>query len=174
MESVEVCRTCCSCRWCCGLSGHGSGTCRAGADPVLPAGALPRVRLASRSVDGWLAVRYLHVIAMAFFLGGQLLLAAAVVPVERRYPDRDRLRATARRFGIGSLIALGVLIATGSAMASHYQLWGDTKLQLKLGLVALTAALVALHLRWGKAHTLQAAVFVATLAIVWIGLDLSY
>lgn len=123
---------------------------------------------------GWLAVRYLHVVAMAFFLGGQLLLAAAVVPVERRHPDRDRLRATARRFGVGSLIALAVLIATGSAMASHYQLWDDDELQLKLALVALTAVLVALHLRWGRLHVLQAAVFLATLAIVWIGLDLSY
>ncbi len=125
-------------------------------------------------MDGWLAVRYLHVIAMAYFLGGQLLLAVAVVPVERRHPDRERLRATARRFGVGSLIALGVLIVTGSAMASHYHLWGDGELQLKLGLVALTAALLALHLRWAEAHFLQAAVFVATLAIVWIGLDLSY
>ncbi len=126
------------------------------------------------SADAWLAVRYLHVIAMAFFLGGQLLLAVAVVPVERRHPDRERLRATARRFGIGSLVALAVLIITGSAMASHYRLWGDGELQLKLALVGLTAILVALHLRWGQAHWLQAAVFLATLAIVWIGLDLSY
>jgi uncharacterized membrane protein len=126
------------------------------------------------SIDGWLAVRYLHVIAMAFFLGGQLLLAVAVVPVERRHPDRERLRATARRFGVGSLVALAVLIATGTAMASHYDLWGDGELQLKLALVALTVILVALHLRWGGSHVLQAAVFLATLAIVWIGLDLSY
>ncbi len=125
-------------------------------------------------MDGWLAIRFLHVVAMAFFLGGQLLLAAAVVPVERRHPDRERLRAIARRFGVGSLIALGVLIATGSAMASHYDLWRDGELQLKLGLVALTTALVVLHLRWGNAHFLQAAVFLATLAIVWIGLDLSH
>ena len=125
-------------------------------------------------MDGWLAIRFLHVVAMAFFLGGQLLLAAAVVPVERRHPDRERLRAIARRFGVGSLIALAVLIATGSAMASHYDLWGDGELQLKLGLVALTTALVVLHLRWGNAHFLQAAVFLATLAIVWIGLDLSH
>jgi uncharacterized membrane protein len=125
------------------------------------------------SVDGWLAVRYLHVIAMAYFLGGQLLLAVAV-PVERRHPDRERLRATARRFGVGSLIALLVLIATGSAMASHYHLWDDGEMQIKLALVALTAILVVLHLRWGEAHFLQAAVFLATLGIVWIGLDLSY
>lgn len=130
--------------------------------------------MSQAAVDGWLLVRYLHVIAMAFFLGGQLLLAVAVVPVERRNPDRERLRATARRFGIGSLVALAVLIATGSAMASHYELWGDGELHLKLGLVALTTLLVGLHLRWGNAHFLQAAVFVATLAIVWIGLDLSY
>jgi uncharacterized membrane protein len=126
------------------------------------------------SINGWLAVRYLHVIAMAFFLGGQLLLAVAVVPVERRHPDRERLRATARRYGVGSLVALAVLIATGSAMASHYHLWGDGELQLKLALVALTAILVVMHLRWGESHLLQAAVFLATLAIVWIGLDLSY
>ena len=126
------------------------------------------------SLTGWLAIRYLHVIAMAFFLGGQLLLAVAVVPVERAHPDRDRLRATARRFGIGSLVALSVLIATGSAMASHYDLWGDHEFRLKLALVALTLVLVILHLRWGQSHVLQAAVFAATLAIVWIGLDLSY
>lgn len=125
-------------------------------------------------MDGWLLVRYLHVIAMAFFLGGQLLIAAAVVPVERRNPDRERLRAIARRFGYGSLVALAVLIATGSAMASHYGLWDDGELQLKLALVGLTVVLVGLHLRWGNAHLLQAAVFLATLAIVWIGLDLSY
>ena len=111
---------------------------------------------------------------MAFFLGGQLLLAAAVVPVERRHPDRERLRAIARRFGIGSLIALGVLIATGAAMASHYDLWGDGELHLKLALVGVTVALVLVHLRWGRAHALQAAVFLTTLAVVWIGLDLSY
>lgn len=111
---------------------------------------------------------------MAFFLGGQLLLAVAVVPVELRNPDRERLRAIARRFGWGSLAALAVLIATGSALASHEHLWSNGEFRLKLGLVALTAALVLLHLRRGQAHVLQAAVFLATLAVVWIGLDLSY
>ena len=48
---------------------------------------------------------------MAFFLGGQLLIAVAVVPALGGEANRDQVRAVARRFGWGSLIALGVLIA---------------------------------------------------------------
>ena len=43
----------------------------------------------------WQGVSYVHLLAMAFFVGGQLLVAVAVVPVERRNPDPDRLRAIA-------------------------------------------------------------------------------
>jgi putative copper export protein len=50
----------------------------------------------------WQAVLYTHLLAMAFFLGGQLVVGLALVPVERRNPDPERLRAVARRFGIGS------------------------------------------------------------------------
>ena len=49
--------------------------------------------------DLWQAVLYLHLVAMAFFLGGQLVLGLVIVPVERQSPDRERLRAMARRFG---------------------------------------------------------------------------
>lgn len=122
----------------------------------------------------WLLVRWLHVLAMAFFVGGQLLLAVAVVPVERRAPDRERLRAVARRFGVGTLLAIGVLLATGSAMATHLHLWGDGTLQLKLGLVALVAVLVVWHMRRPAMHVLEGAVFVVSLAIVWLGLSLAH
>lgn len=44
-------------------------------------------------------VRYLHLLAMAFFVGGQLFLVAAVVPTLRGDDGRERLRAIARRFG---------------------------------------------------------------------------
>lgn len=70
----------------------------------------------------WQAVPWLHVLAMAFFVGGQPFLAVAVVPVERRAPDRERLRTIARRFGYGTLLAIAILLATGSAMASHFAL----------------------------------------------------
>jgi len=122
--------------------------------------------------DLWQAVLYVHLLAMTFFLGGQLLLGLAVVPVERRNPDPERLRAIARRFGYGTLIALAILLVTGAAMASHYELWDSSTLQLKLGLVALALLLTVAHLRFPKLHALQAAILLDTLVIVWLGLSL--
>ena len=122
--------------------------------------------------DLWQAVLYLHLVAMAFFLGGQLVLGLVIVPVERQSPDRERLRAMARRFGYGSLIALGVLLVTGFALASHYDLWGASTLQIKLALVGAVVALTLAHLRWPKLHALQGAVLLATALVVWLGLEL--
>src|SRR4051794_16734912 len=125
-------------------------------------------------MDGWLAVRWLHVLAMAFFVGGQLMLAAVVVPVERAAPDRERLRAVARRFGYGTLVAIAVLLATGIAMASHYDLWDDSTLQVKLGLVAVVAVLVVWHMRRPAQHVLEGVIFLLSLAVVWLGLTLAH
>jgi putative copper export protein len=124
--------------------------------------------------DVWLLLRWLHIVAMAFFVGGQLVVAAAVVPVARRREDPDGLRAIARRFGYGSLVAVAVLLATGAAMASHFQRWSDGTLQLKLGLIALTGLLIGWHMRRPTAHALAAAVFVLSLVIVWLGLSLTH
>ena len=124
--------------------------------------------------DLWLAIRWLHVLAMAFFVGGQMLLAFVVVPVLREAPDRAPLRAAARRFGYGTLVAIGVLLATGAAMASHFQLWSDGTLQIKLALVAVVAVLVVWHIRRPTMHALEGAVFLVSLAIVWLGLSLAH
>jgi uncharacterized membrane protein len=124
--------------------------------------------------DLWLAIRWLHVLAMAFFVGGQLLLVVAVVPVERLAPDRDRLRAIARRFGYGTLVAIAVLLATGAAMATRAHLWGSPTLQLKLVLVGLVAIFVLWHMRRPTMHVLEAVIFVLSLAIVWLGLLLAH
>jgi uncharacterized membrane protein len=121
----------------------------------------------------WFVIRWLHLLAMAFFVGGQMLLAAAVVPVERAARDRERLRAIARRFGHGTLIAIAVLVATGIAMASHAHLWGDPIFQAKLGLVFVVLVLVLWHIRRPTMHALDAAIFVVSLAIIWIGLYLA-
>ena len=123
--------------------------------------------------DLWQAILYVHLTAVAFFFGGQLVLGAVIVPVERANPDRDRLRAMARRFGYGSLIALVVLVSTGVALASHLHLWSSNTLQVKLGLVVAVLGLTVAHLRWPRAHALQGGVLIATAAIVWLGLDLA-
>ncbi len=118
----------------------------------------------------WNGVLWLHLLAMAFFVGGQLMLAAIVVPVLRGLDDRAPLRAAARRFGIGTVIAFGVLIVTGVAMASHEHLWGDSTLQVKLALVALVAVLIGAHLRRPEWHALDGAIFIVSVAIVWLGI----
>jgi len=122
----------------------------------------------------WLGVRWLHVIAMAFFVGGQLFLVVVVVPVERKLSDPARLRAIARRFGYGTVGAIAVLLATGSAMATRHNTWDDPTLHFKLGLVALVGGLVLWHMRRPTMHVLEAAIFLASLVIVWLGLSLPH
>lgn len=118
----------------------------------------------------WNGVLWLHLIAMAFFIGGQLMLAAVVVPVLRRLDDRSPLRAAARRFGIGTLAAVLVLVITGAAMASHFHKWSDSTLQVKLGLVVLVGVLIGAHMRKPAWHVLDAALFAVSVAIVWLGI----
>lgn len=122
----------------------------------------------------WTAIRWLHLIAMGFFVGGQLFLAAVVVPALRGAETRPQLRTIARRFGAGTLVAIGVLLATGAAMASHYGLWGSGTLHLKLALVAVVAALVVWHMRRPQLHALEGLIFLGSLAIVWLGIDLAH
>ncbi|HEX5899606.1 MAG TPA: hypothetical protein VFY32_09420 [Solirubrobacteraceae bacterium] len=120
----------------------------------------------------WEAIRWLHLLAMAFFVGGQLFLAACVLPVMR--DDRPRLRAIARRFGWGTLGALTVLLATGSAMASHYGLWSSGTLHVKLALVALIGVLVVVHMRRPGDHWMEGLIFVGSLIVVWLGVALAH
>jgi uncharacterized membrane protein len=121
-------------------------------------------------VNFWNGVLWLHLLGMAFFIGGQLMLAAIVVPVLRGVGDGAPLRAAARRFGIGTLVAVLVLIATGAAMASHLHKWSDSTLHVKLGLVVLVLVLIGLHTRKPAWHVIDAALFAVSIAIVWLGI----
>jgi putative copper export protein len=119
----------------------------------------------------WTTIRWLHLLAMAFFVGGQLMLAAVLVPVAR---GTETMRAAARRFGVGTLAAIGVLIATGIPLASHYGRWDDGRLHAKLGLVLVVGVLVLLHMRRPQNHAFDGLIFIGSLAIVYLGVALAH
>jgi uncharacterized membrane protein len=125
-------------------------------------------------VQTWTFVRFLHLAGITFFVGGQLLLVVAVAPALRAAADDGPMRAVARRFGIGSAIALAVIIASGAAMASHFHLWGDSVLHAKLLVLALIFALTGLHALTPYTRPLSYAVVVLSFVMVWLGLKLTY
>ena len=122
----------------------------------------------------WEAIRWLHLMAMASSWGASCFLVVAVVPELRGEAERPRLQGIARRFGYGTLVAIGVLVVTGMAMASHYDDWDEATLQVELGLVGAVALLVAWHIARPRNHALDAAIFVLSLAIVWLGVSLAH
>lgn len=119
-------------------------------------------------------VRFIHLLAMAFFIGGQLFFVTAVLPSLRAEGDREQLHQVARRFGWGTLAAIAVLVATGIWMASHFHQWGSGTLHIKLALVIVVAALVIWHIRRPRAHVLESVIFTGSLAIAWLGASLAH
>lgn len=123
----------------------------------------------------WTILVFLHVVAMAFFLGGQIMLASTVVPVLRSEPaSPEKLRAVAQRFGMGSLVALGVLLFTGLLLASHFELWSYGPFHVKMTLVIATIIAVILHMMRGQSHVLMGITFLLTLATVYAGVNLTH
>lgn len=126
-------------------------------------------------MDSWTLIRFLHVLALTLFVGGQLMLVTAIVPVVRKLDlGEEAMRAVARRFGAGSLVALGVLLATGAAMASRLGRWEDPVLHAKLLLLVLIGVLTALHVITPYTRTISIAVFLASLGILWLGVVLTH
>jgi len=125
-------------------------------------------------LTGWEIVRFLHLVGMAFFVGGQLMLVAVVTPAVRRHGNDEAMRATARRFGIGSAVALVMIVASGGAMASHFGSWDDPALQAKLALLVLVLVLIGLHVVTPYTRALSIGALVASLLIVWLGVKLVY
>lgn len=122
----------------------------------------------------WTLVRYGHILGITFFVGGQLLLVAAVAPALRRSGDEATMRVIARRFGIGSVVALGLAIATGVALTSHFSLWDSNLLHVKLMVLVLVAVLTGLHIASPKSRAVSYGVVAASLLVLWFGVKLTY
>ncbi len=122
----------------------------------------------------WTVVRYLHLLALVFFVGGQLMLAVAVAPIMRRAGHEEAMRDMAKRFGIGSVVALALAIATGIAMASHYRLWDDPTLHAKLGVLVVIAVLLGLHTRTPYTRAVSIVTLVLSLVLVYLGVHLAH
>ena len=100
----------------------------------------------------WDTIRlFLHVLAAAIWVGGQLVLAA-LVPVLRRF-GADAVSAAARRFNQVAWTAFGVLIVTGiwNIVAVRSQISSSasyrTTLIVKLAVVVISGIAAALHVR---------------------------
>jgi putative copper export protein len=101
-------------------------------------------------------VRSLHLIGAAVWAGGMVMLGLAVGAARRTVEEPERIalfRALGRRFAVAGGIAMLVLIATGTDMASdRLGSWSDLtdtdygeRLLAKLGVVALVIVLTLVH-----------------------------
>jgi uncharacterized membrane protein len=124
-------------------------------------------------VETWEFVRWLHLLGVATFVGGQLMLALVVTPALRGQ-DPALMRGAARRFGIVSVVALLLIIGTGAAMASHFERWSDSTLHWKIGLLVLVFVLTGLHTRVPFTRAISYAVLVTSLVIFWLGVALAH
>jgi uncharacterized membrane protein len=125
-------------------------------------------------MNTWTLIRFLHLTGVVFFVGGQLVLVVAVAPVLRATGEETAMRSVARRFGIGSLVALAVVIASGIAMASHFGVWDRPILQAKLMLLVLVGVLTALHITSSSTRAISIALVATSLLIVWLGVKLTF
>lgn len=124
-------------------------------------------------METWELVRFLHVVALAFFVGGQMMLVVSIVPVLSGR-DKETMRAVARRFGMASGVAIGVLLATGIALASHFSRWEDETLQAKLAVIVLVGVLTGLHVATPNSRAVSLALMGSSLLVVWLGVTLTH
>jgi putative copper export protein len=126
---------------------------------------------------------YIHLITMAVWLGGQIFLAAVIVPALRgEDPERRQavFRTIGRWFGMVSIPVLLVLIITGGAMMSKMNVSPADVPALQHKLEALGVVLVGTVLHSiagakGKRKLARAAsmiTLVSTLAVVWFATGL--
>ncbi|MDQ8045708.1 MAG: hypothetical protein AAGC46_13295 [Solirubrobacteraceae bacterium] len=121
-------------------------------------------------MDFWDVLIAIHLLGMAFFVGGQLVLAAVLVPVLKGKPE---MKEAAKRFGQASIVALVLIILSGIYLASHYHQWGSHTLWAKLVLLVILFALMAYHVKEGQKRWIDPVLGTISLVIVILGVALA-
>jgi uncharacterized membrane protein len=96
-------------------------------------------------------IHWLHLVAAAIWLGGMITLAVLVGVLRRAGVERAVIVAAARGFARISWPALAVAIATGLSQVHMLALpWTYRALQIKVALVAVTAVVALVHVRFAR------------------------
>ncbi len=122
-------------------------------------------------MDFWDVLRAIHLLSMAFFVGGQIFLAAVLVPLFKGKPE---MKVVARRFFHASGVALLLLIFTGLYLAGHEDQWDSTTLWVKLGFLVALFALMGFHIKNPGKRWVDPVLAVFSLVIVFLGVALSH
>ena len=119
---------------------------------------------------------YLHILGAAVWVGGLIVVGALVPTIRNVTPDREVVRAVARRFGVVSWIALAVQVTTGSLLLFD-RVW-TTTLSVKIALVLVSAILAAWHSLAAPKQSaalrgaIQGMILVLALVIVWLAIQI--
>ncbi|MEM6929472.1 MAG: hypothetical protein AAF602_21205 [Myxococcota bacterium] len=92
-----------------------------------------------------LVLRYLHLVAVATWLGGLLTLGALVPTLRAAGVDRPVLQAVARRFAWVSWSAMALAVVTGLGQAHLYGWWRYERLHVKLTAVGVVVGITLAH-----------------------------
>jgi len=120
-------------------------------------------------------VFFIHLLAATVWVGGLIVMAGLVPAVREVTDDRSVIQAMARRFGVISWVALGVLVFTGAALAIDN--WSQT-LIVKIGLVLLVTMIAAWHSVMGNAQSArtrratQGVIVALSLLILWAAISI--
>jgi uncharacterized membrane protein len=94
----------------------------------------------------WTIVRFVHLLSAAIWVGGQAALFLAVPVIRQHTPDPGVILGTiGRRFGGLAGPALVLLLVTGMAQASHFDLWDAGEVHGKLTIWIVVFLLTGVH-----------------------------
>ncbi len=119
---------------------------------------------------------YIHLLSATVWVGGLVVLGGLVPAVRKTTDDRSVIQAIAKRFGVMSWTALGLLVLTGTLMVFD-RVWTGT-LITNIVLVMLSALLAVWHTMAAREQSpavrgaIQGVILILALVILWLATTL--